>query len=448
MPKIALWMRLYPTETQEHVLNRYIGASRAVHNLMLEYLEVQYQVYKDSGKNPVFKPKMSAFDLMSALKRTRDECPWLSWLQDMSMCSLRHSCLAVSESYSRFFKQGSGYPRFKRRSNYGCFHIDCENWSRVQIRKHSESSKFSYLRLEQFPCLLDQHLLEKYTDPEGVLNVGLYEFEYQKNLLLKVRFDDLVPLKDGVRQFPGRVSKVTFRHDCSGKWYVTFLCEVPHKRSNPEKVSVVGLDLGIKTQAVASDGTDLMNERVFSSLREKMAKWQRRMARRQPKRGQKPSQRYLYARRQYARVCERIKCKREHLTHQYTTHLVREHRVIVIEDLAISNMVKNHTLAKAISDVSLRRIRDQLTYKVGLDGITTLMIADRWYPSSHLCHACGKHVGKKLKLSTRGWTCPHCGVGHDRDFNASKNLEQLGIKYYPEAHKLPGGVVLLPAFVA
>ena len=118
----------------------------------------------------------------------------------------------------------------------------------------------------------------------------------------------------------------------------------------------------------------------------------------------------------------------------------------MIEDLAVSNMVKNHTLAKALSDVSLRRIRDQLTYKVNLDGITTLMIADRWYPSSHLCHVCGKHVGRKLQLSVRGWTCPHCGVGHDRDFNASKNLEQLGIKHYPEAYKLPGGVVLLPAF--
>jgi putative transposase len=446
MPKIALRMRLAPTEVQEHVLNRYIGAARAVHNLMLEYLEVQYQVYKDSGKDPVFKPKMSAFDLGTRLKQMRDECPWLSWLKDMSMCSLRHSCISVSESYSRFFKQVSRYPRFKRRLDYGCFHIDCENWTRLSLKKHSESGKFSYLRLEQFPRLLDRHLLEKHTDQEGVINADFYESEYQKNLLLKVRFDDRVPLVDGVRKFPGRVSKVTFRHDCSGKWYVSFLCEIECKRSNPGKLTVVGLDLGIKIQAVASDGTNLNNERVFNGLHEKMAKWQRRMARRKPPRGQKPSNRYLYARRQYARACERIRFKREHLIHQYTTSLVRTHRMIVIEDLAVSNMVKNHSLAKALTDVSLRRIREQLVYKVQLDGISTLMIADRWYPSSHLCHACGQHVGRKLKLSIRGWTCPHCGAGHDRDFNASKNLEQLGIKHYPEAYKLPGGVVLLPRF--
>ena len=429
MPQIALRMRLYPTEAQEHVLNRYIGAARAVHNLMLEYLDVQYQVYKQSGKDLVFKPKMSAFDLMSALKRVRTECPWLSWLKDMSMCSLRHSCIAISEAYLAFFKRGSGYPKFKKRSDYGSFHIDCENWTRVQIRKHSESGKFSYLRLEQFEKLLG----DKLTD---------------QNRYLKVRFDDRVPLINGQRQWPGRVTRVSFRHDPSGKWFVSFLCEVEHKRSNPTKKVVIGLDLGIKTQAVASDGHVLINEKVFVSLHAKMAKWQRRMARRKPARGHPPSKRYLYARWQYARVCETMRCRREHAIHCFTTSVVRNNRIIVVENLAVSNMLKNHHLAKALSDVSLARIREQFEYKVVLDGISTLVIADKWYPSTQLCSNCGYRPSKqlRLKLADRGWTCPNCSAIHDRDFNASKNLESLGYKYYTECMNTPGGYVITPPF--
>ena len=448
MPKIALRMRLYPTEVQEHVLNRYIGAARAVHNMLLEYLDTQYKVYVQSNKDPVFKPKLSAFELGAQLKRMRDECPWLSWLRDMSMCSLRYSCTAVSESYTRFFRSGSGRPRFKRRSEHGCFHIDSENWARVQVRRHSPSGKFSYLRLECFPKLLSQALTKQYTGADGVIDTARIAAGLETHSLLKVRFDDRIPLVNGQRQFPGRVSKVSVRHEPSGKWYISFLCEVPCKRSNPAKSAVVGLDLGIKTQAVSSDGTDLKNERIYAHLHGRMAKWQRRMARRKPPRDTPPSKRYLYARRQYARACEKMRYVREHRIHQYTTALVRNNRIIVIEDLAVANMVKNHKLAKALADVSLSRIRQQLTYKVQLDGITTLMIADRWYPSTHICHGCYTQLGRKLKLSDRGWVCPHCGTAHDRDFNASKNLEMLGHRYQADAYQTPGGIVLLPAYVA
>ena len=429
MPQITLRMRLYPTEVQERVLNRYMGAARAVYNILLEYLDNQYHVYKQSEKDPIFKPKMSAFDLGKRLKHIRDDCKWLSWLKDMSMCSLRFSCAAVSVAYTRFFKRGSGYPKFKKRSDSGCFHIDCENWTRVQIRQHSESGKFSYLRLEQFEKLLGEDLTDQ-------------------NRYLKVRFDDRVPLVDGQRQWPGRVSRVSFRRDPSGKWFVSFLCEVPCKRSNPTKKAVIGLDLGIKTQAVASDGHVLINERVFAGLHSKMVKWQRRMSRRKPARGQPPSNRYLYARRQYARVCEKIRCKREHAIHCFTTSVVRNNRIIVVEDLAVGNMLKNHKLAKALSDVSLARIRQQFEYKVVLDGVSTLIIADKWYPSTQLCSNCGYRPSKhlRLKLADRGWTCPVCSVVHDRDFNASKNLEALGYKYYTECMNAPGGYVITPPF--
>ena len=429
MPKIALRMRLYPTEDQERVLNRYIGAARAVHNTLLEYLDIQYQVYIRSGKDPIFKPKLSTFDLITALKRIRNECPWLSWLKDMSMCSLRFSCVAVSDAYTKFFKRGSGYPKFKKRADSGCFHIDCENWTRVQLRQHSESGKFSYLRLERLEKLLGNKLTDQ-------------------NRYLKVRFDNRVSLINNQRQWPGRVSRVSFRHDPSGKWFVSFLCEVEHKRSNPTKKAVVGLDLGIKTQAVASDGNVLVNEKVFAGLHAKMAKWQKRIARRKPTRGQPPSNRYLYARRQYARVCETMRCKREHAIHGFTTSVVRNNRIIVIENLAVANMLKNHHLAKALSDVSLARIREQFKYKVQLDGISTLVIADKWYPSTQLCSNCGyrppKHL--RLKLADRGWTCPNCSAVHDRDFNASKNLESLGYKHYTECMNTPGGYVITTPF--
>jgi IS605 OrfB family transposase len=388
------------------------------------------------------------FDLCKEIKAIRDTDPSVEWLKNHSMNVLRKSAEGLSVAYQKFFKKQARAPRFKSRFDRRSFRIDCDDWSRVKIRRHSNTGKYSYLKLEQFPKLLSGYLAAQNTSDEGIFNRDRFEEQCRLNGLLKVRFDDRVPLVDGVRQWPGRVSEISFSADPSGKWYVSFLCEVPHKRSNPGKSAVVGLDMGIKSQVVASDGTVLENLRVFKSLENKLARWQRKMARRRLPKGTPQTKRYLYAKRMVAKVYDKMRCIREHHTHCFTTDLVRRYRAIVIEDLAVSNMVKNHSLAKAISDVSLRRIREQLVSKVQLDGITSLMIADRWYPSSHICHTCGKHVGRKLQLPVRGWTCPHCGIGHDRDFNASKNLEQLGIKYYSEAHKLLGGTILLPSFVA
>ena len=445
MPKKALRMRLYPTEAQVHILNQYCGSNRYIYNRLLDETKQQYALYLKT-EDKALMPKLSMFDLCARIKVIRDTDPSVSWLKKQSMCVLRKQAEALSVAYKNFFAKRAKFPKFKSRYDKRGFRIDSEGWSRVQIRKHSATGKFSYIRLEQFPGLLADSLTANHTTADGVFNEVAFKHQLVANLLLKVRFDDRAPLVDGVRQFPGRVSEVSFSMTPDGKWYVSFLCEVPHTRSNPTKTAVVGIDLGIKTQIVASDGSVLENMRFLKRDEKALAKWQRAMARRRKPKGTPQSKRYLYAKRMVAKIHARIKNRREHHIHCYTTALIRRSRVVVVEDLNVAGMMKNHCTAKAIADVSPRRIRMQLEYKAQLDGITTIMVASRWCPSSHICHACGKLIGRKLKLTERGWTCPHCGVSHDRDFNASMNLKQLGEEHYLEAHKLPGGVVMLPAY--
>ena len=455
MPKKALRMRLYPTEAQVHILNQYCGSGRYIYNRLLDEtqalaksLHAAYLTAKAAAKpgDKISRPRISAIDLHTRIKVIRDTDPTVRWLKRQSMCSLRKAADALSIAYDRYFGGVSKFPKFKSRYDKRGFRIDSEGWSRVQIRKHSETGKFSYIRLEQFPGLLADSLRAKHAAKDGIFDEAAYEHQLVANLLLKVRFDNRAPLVDGVRQFPGRVTEVSFSMTPDGKWFISFLCEVPHTRSNPDKTAVVGIDLGIKTQIVASDGSVLENMRFLKRDEKALAKWQRAMARRRKPKGTPQSKRYLYAKRMVAKIHARIVNRREHHIHCYTTALIRRSRVVVIEDLNVSGMMQNHHTAKAMADESPRRIRTQLEYKAALDGITTIMVADRWCPSSHICHACNKLIGRKLKLTERGWTCPHCGVSHDRDFNASMNLKQLGEEHYLEAHKLPGGVVMLPAY--
>ena len=445
MPKKALRMRLYPTEAQIHILNQYCGSGRYIYNRLLEETKQQYALHLITGDDSL-KPKLSKFDLNARIKVIRDTDPSVSWLKCQSMCVLRKQAEALSVAYKNFFAKRAKFPKFKSRYDKRGFRIDSSDWKRVRILRHSPTGKFSYLQLESFAGLLADSLRAKHTSADGMFNEAAFKHQLVANLLLKVRFDDRAPLVDGVRQFPGRVTEVSFSMTPDGKWFISFLCEVPHTRSNPTKTAVVGIDLGIKTQIVASDGSVLENMRFLKRDEKALAKWQRAMARRRRPKGTPQSKRYLYAHRMANKIHARIKNRREHHIHCYTTALIRRSRVVLIEDLNVSGMMKNHCTAKAIADVSPRRIRTQLEYKAALDGITTIMVADRWMPSSHICHACNKLIGRKLKLTERGWVCPHCGVSHDRDFNASMNLKQLGEEHYLEAHKLPGGVVMLPAY--
>ncbi len=215
-------------------------------------------------------------------------------------------------------------------------------------------------------------------------------------------------------------STVTVSRDPCGRWYVSFAVEVPEPAPLPPAGAMAGVDLGIKDFAVTSDGQKIANPRRLARRERSLARYQRRLAR-----CQQGSANRAKARAKVARAHRKVRASRADFLHRTSARLVRDHDVIVIEDLNVSGMVRNRTLAKAIADCGWGEFRRQLQYKAARAGRHMIVIG-RWYPSSKTCSACG-HQLTELPLSTRAWHCPSCGTRHDRDVNAAKNILAAGL---------------------
>ena len=220
----------------------------------------------------------------------------------------------------------------------------------------------------------------------------------------------------------GRILSATVSLAPSGKYFVSLCCTDVFIDTLPSNGKSVGIDLGIKSLVVSSDGFTYQNHKYFASSQKKLAKLQRQLSRKT-----KGSKRRDKARQKVARLYERITNQRNDMLHKLSTKLVRENDIICMEDLAIKNMVKNHKLAKFIADASWGEFRRQLTYKAKWYG-RELIVIDRFYPSSQLCSACGARWSGTKDLSVREWTCPVCGAVHDRDVNAAKNILSEGLR--------------------
>ena len=183
---------------------------------------------------------------------------------------------------------------------------------------------------------------------------------------------------------------------------------------------MVGLDLGLKSMVITSDGHTYGNPKFFAQDEKKLATLQRRHAKK--KKGAKNKDK---ARLNVARLQKKIVDRRREYQHKLSTTIIRENQVVCVESLQVKNMVKNHTLAKAIQDVGWSEFVRQLEYKAIWYGRTLVKI-DKWYPSSKRCNACG-HILDSLTLDIRSWTCPECGVHHDRDINAARNILAVGL---------------------
>jgi putative transposase len=212
---------------------------------------------------------------------------------------------------------------------------------------------------------------------------------------------------------------VVVSREPDGRWYVTFTIEAADPGPLPETGRAVGVDLGVKDFAVTSDGQRIANPRHLERRARNLARYQRRMARCQQGSGNRAK-----AKAKVARAHRKVRDARRDFLHKASTKLVQEHDVIAIEDLAVKNMVRNRRLARAIADCGWGEFRRQLEYKCQRYG-RELVVADRWYPSSKTCSACG-HLLAGLSLSTRHWTCPSCRARHDRDINAAQNILAAG----------------------
>jgi putative transposase len=214
-------------------------------------------------------------------------------------------------------------------------------------------------------------------------------------------------------------SMVVVSREPDGRWYVTLAVDTEVPEPLPATGRAVGVDLGVKDFAVTSDGERIANPRHLERKARNLARYQRRLAR-----CQKGSANRTKAKAKVARAHRKVRNARRDFLHRVSTRLVRGNDMVVIEDLAVKNMVRNRHLARVISDCGWGEFRRQLGYKCQRYG-RQLVVIDRWYPSSKTCSACG-HLLAELSLSTRMWQCPSCGTRHDRDINAATNILAAG----------------------
>jgi putative transposase len=358
----AFRYRVYPTPEQEILLRRTLGCVRLVYNRALNArTEAWYE-----RQEKVDYLKSSA--LLTEWKKQED----LQFLNEVSSVPLQQGLRHLQKAFSNFFTGRAKYPNFKKRRNGG-------------------SAEFTK---SAFRWKAGQVFLAKCTEA------------------LPIRWS---------RQLPKgcEPSTLTVSLDCRNRWHVALLVDNPNIQPLPTIDKAVGLDMGITSLLVTSDGDKIVNPRHFEQLRKKLRKVQKALSRKQ-----KGSCNRSKARLKVARVQGAIADSRKDFLHKLTTQLVRENQTIAVEDLAVKNMIKNPKLARHIADAAWGELVRQLEYKARWYGRNLVKI-DRWFPSSKRCGSCG-HIVDKLPLSIREWNCPKCGTHHDRDINAARNILAVG----------------------
>jgi putative transposase len=359
----AFKYRFYPTIEQKSLLRRTMGCVRLVYNKALAArTEAWYERQERVGYT-------QTSSMLTSWKQQED----LEFLNEVSCVPLQQGLRHLQKAFTNFFAGRAKYPNFKKKHNGG-------------------SAEFTK---SAFKWKDGQVFLAKCSEP------------------LPIRWSRQIP--DGCTP-----STITVKLTPSGRWYVSLLVDDHTIKSLPKTDKTVGLDLGVTSLIATSDGDKIANPKHFKRLRKKLRRVQKALSRKQ-----KGSNNRHKARLKVARVHAQITDARTDFLHKLTTQLVRENQTIVIEDLAIKNMVKNHKLALSISDASWGELTRQLTYKCQWYGRELVKI-DRYFPSSKRCGNCG-HIVEKLPLNVREWECPKCGTNHDRDLNAAKIILAAGL---------------------
>ena len=357
--------RLYPTEDQKSLLANIFGQVRFIYNLGLE---TKITAYAGNKKN------LTCIDLSNQLIELKKE---YNWLNDSPSQSLQMTLRNLDNAYTNFFR-GKGFPKYKNKYSRQSFQL-----------------------------------------PQGVK----LSDDNKQIFIPKLKWTDI----DLHREFKGEVKTTTVSKSVTNKYYVSILVdnkqEIPKKKQIIESTSV-GVDLGIKDFAITSDGKKFKNHDFFKSTQKQLRIEQRSLARKK-----KGSNHYNEQRMKLSLLHEHIKNQRCDYLHKISKYLVDNYDTICIENLATSNMVKNHKLARAISDMGWGEFKSMLEYKCEWYG-KNLSVIGRFDPSSKTCNCCGS-INKELSLKDREWVCKSCGVVHDRDVNAAINIRNFGLRNQP-----------------
>ena len=328
------------------------------------FLNQRKEQYRLTGKSDNYYAQAKA---LTTLKKQEET----AWLKEVNAQTLQFAIRSLEAAYNNFFKKRTKFPKFKS--------------------KHSKNS----FTVPQFASITDNRLfIPKFT--EGI----------------KCRVH---------REIKGKIGKVTITKTPSGKYFVSVFTEEDYINPLEKTGKSVGVDMGLKDLLVTSEGETFKNNRYTRKYECKLTKAQRHLSRKK-----KGSREFENQKLKVARLHEKISNSRVDYLHKCSISLVRRYDTICIEDLNVKGIVKNHRLAKSVTDVSWGKFISMLTYKAEWNGKKIVKV-DRYFPSSQTCHICG-YVNKQIKdLSVREWECPVCHAHHDRDVNAAINILRIGL---------------------
>lgn len=359
--------RIYPSKQQGELIQKTFGCCRFVYNQTLSHRKEMYETQKESMN------KTSCNNYVNRVLKNEYE-----WLKEVDKFALTNSVYNMDSAYQKFFKEHTGFPKFKSKRNHYKSYITNFTNGNIEVSFHNNKIKLPKLKW------------------------------------VKAKIH---------REFDGQIKSATISQVPSGKYFVSVLVETEHIPMESTGC-IIGIDLGIKDLLVTSDGEKFNNIRTTKKYEDKLTKEQRKFAKKQ-----KGSANCKKQRIKVARIHEKIHNTRMDNLHKISHKLVSENKVIVSEDLAVSNMVKNHNLAKAISDCGWYELTRQISYKSDWNNRQYIMIG-RFTKSSQPCNVCGYINTETKDLSVRKWICPQCGTVHDRDINAAINILNEGLRIF------------------
>ena len=363
----AIKIRLYPSSDQITYINKLLGTSRFIYNQCLTYKSQEYGLWNN---------KISFADTGKFLTSLKTE---FDWIKESHSKVLQQSLINLDRAYKNFFKNGSGYPKYKsRHDNQSCrFPVDA-------------ISGIKGNRINIINALKDVHYKCSKSD-ESYLNQNQ------------------------------NIKSATLSKNKCNEFYFSILIERDSKKLEKANNSLIGLDLGIKDFIVTSEGQTYENLKSKRNNQKKLARQHRSLSKKQ-----KGSNHRNEAKIRLAKTYNKLNNIKEYYLHSITNQLLSENQTIVIEDLNVNGMLKNHKLAKSIQELSLNRFKTVLMYKAEWYGREVIQVG-KWFPSSKLCSCCG-YKKDDLTLKDRTWICPECGSHHDRDINAAINIKNEGYK--------------------